>query len=173
MPSLHQSVWIICWNLQIRYLVYSVATASYRLLPLIVLNPAKPVPPKHAIKFQKCFADGVVDVDPITNEVSINQDNLRNDTVTREVLRHPEFEGCVELKRVRDYFLCKYLSYSRYSILTIQSSVNIESESFYAPEVLLPAAIKVMRQKISSIREAVDALKKDTVANNGEDVQMD
>jgi DNA-directed RNA polymerases I and III subunit RPAC1 len=35
------------------------ATASYRLLPHIILNPEKPIPPEHAEKFQKCFAPGV------------------------------------------------------------------------------------------------------------------
>jgi hypothetical protein len=36
--------------------------------------------------------------------------NPRNDTVSREVLRHKEFEGLVELGRVRDFFICGSLS---------------------------------------------------------------
>jgi DNA-directed RNA polymerase I and III subunit RPAC1 len=82
-----------------------VATASYRLLPLIILNPEKPVPAHLATKFQECFSPGVICVDPRTKQVSV--DETRKDTVSREVLRHPEFEGCVELKRVRDFFLCE------------------------------------------------------------------
>jgi hypothetical protein len=73
------------------------ATATYRLLPLVVLNPEKPVPPQHAEKFQKCFSPGVINVDPVTKAVSVNEENLRNESMSREVFRHKEFEGCVEL----------------------------------------------------------------------------
>lgn len=83
------------------------ATASYRILPLVVLNPEKPVPPRFAEKFQKCFSPGVINVDPVTKAVSVNEENLRNENMSREVFRHKEFEGCVELKRVRDFFICE------------------------------------------------------------------
>ncbi|KIM77860.1 hypothetical protein PILCRDRAFT_825076 [Piloderma croceum F 1598] len=128
-----------------------VATASYRILPLIILNPEKPVPAHLATKFQECFAPGVIRVDPRTKRVSVDEKNMRKDTVSREVLRHPEFEGCVELKRVRDFFL-----------------FNIESESFYPPERLFPEAIKVMRGKIATIRKAAEALLADSDALDGE-----
>jgi DNA-directed RNA polymerases I and III subunit RPAC1 len=39
-----------------------------------------------------------------------------------------------------------------------QFKVNIESESAYKPERLLPEAIKVMRNKIATIRMAAQAL---------------
>ena len=84
------------------------ATATYRLLPLVVLNPEKPVPPQYAENFQKCFSPGVIEVDPATKVVSVNVDNLRNESMNREVFRHKEFEGCVELKRVRDFFICEF-----------------------------------------------------------------
>ena len=83
------------------------ATATYRLLPLVILNPEKPVPPQHSEKFQKCFSPGVIEINPITKGVSVNEENLRNETMSREVFRHKEFEGCVELKRVRDFFICE------------------------------------------------------------------
>lgn len=35
--------------------------------------------------------------------------NPRKDTVSREVLRHKEFQDIVKLTRVRDHFICKYL----------------------------------------------------------------
>ncbi|KAK7006745.1 RPOLD domain-containing protein [Favolaschia claudopus] len=108
-----------------------VATASYRLLPNIVIK--KPIPPHLAEKFQKCFSPGVIRIHPRTKAVT--------DTVSREVLRHPEFEGFVELSRVRDFFL-----------------FNIESESAYPPQRLFTEAIAVMRGKISSIRRAAEAL---------------
>lgn len=28
--------------------------------------------------------------------------------MSREVLRHKEFEGCVDLRRIRDWFICTY-----------------------------------------------------------------
>ncbi|KAI0061967.1 hypothetical protein BV25DRAFT_1826267 [Artomyces pyxidatus] len=118
-----------------------VATASYRLLPKIILNPAKPVPPHLAEKFQKCFSPGVIRVHPTTKEVSVDPENVRKDSVSREVLRHPEFEGCVQLARVRDHFI-----------------FNIESEGAYEPQRLLLESVKVMREKISSLRRAAEAL---------------
>ncbi|KIY44185.1 hypothetical protein FISHEDRAFT_51756 [Fistulina hepatica ATCC 64428] len=116
-----------------------VATASYRLLPNIVIK--KPIPRELAYKFQKCFAEGVIDVEPQTKEVSVNPRNLRKDTVSREVLRHPEFDGCVELSRVRDHFI-----------------FNVESESAYEPQWIFPESIKIMRDKIATIRKAVEEL---------------
>jgi DNA-directed RNA polymerase I and III subunit RPAC1 len=82
------------------------ATASYRLLPLVILNPEKPVPPELAEKFKKCFSPGVIRVDPRTKAVSVDSKKMRNETMSREVYRHPEFEGCAQLARVRDHFLC-------------------------------------------------------------------
>ena len=82
------------------------ATATYRLLPHIKIT--KPIPPHLAEKFQKCFSPGVVKIDPRTKEVSIDEDGARKDSVSREVLRHPEFADSVELSRVRDFFICEY-----------------------------------------------------------------
>lgn len=96
----------------IRHSQLFLATATYRLLPLVILNPEKPIPPQHAEKFQKCFSPGVINVDPVTKAVSVNEENLRNESVSREVFRHKEFEGCVEIKRVRDFFICELLSRS-------------------------------------------------------------
>lgn len=89
------------------------ATATYRLHPLIILNPSKPVPPHLAEKFAKCFPKGVIDVSA-DGAVSINERHMRNDTVSREVLRHKEFEGSVELKRIRDWFICMLLLFYPY-----------------------------------------------------------
>ncbi|KAG5636090.1 hypothetical protein H0H81_009138 [Sphagnurus paluster] len=129
-----------------------VATASYRLLPHIIIK--QPIPPHLAEKFQKCFAPGVINIDPRTKAVSVDKYNVRKDTVSREVLRHPEFVDKVELSRVRDHFL-----------------FNIESESAYAPERLLPEAIQIMREKIAILRKAAEALLNADGAADG-DVQM-
>jgi DNA-directed RNA polymerase I and III subunit RPAC1 len=52
--------------------------------------------------------------------------------------------------------------------------VSIESEGPYAPERLLPEAIKVMREKIANIKKAAEALlnTSDGVEESGEDVEM-
>jgi DNA-directed RNA polymerases I and III subunit RPAC1 len=51
--------------------------------------------------------------------------------------------------------------------------VNIESEGPYAPERLLPEAIKVMREKIAKIKKAAEALVDGGEAGGvGEDVDM-
>ena len=136
-----------------------VATASYRLHPLIVLNPARPVPPHLAQKFAACFSPGVVTRGP-AGEVAIDARAMRADSVSREVLRHEEFAGCVELKRIRDWFI-----------------FAVESEGPYAPERLLPEAVAVMRGKIAAIRSAAQALLADADsvadgANGDADVEM-
>ncbi|KAJ7595916.1 DNA-directed RNA polymerase [Mycena floridula] len=116
-----------------------VATASYRLLPHIIIK--KPIPPHLAVKFQKCFSPGVIKVDPHTKAVSVDEKNVRKDSVSREVLRHPEFEGMVELSRVRDHFL-----------------FNVESESAYEPARIFQEAISVMRDKLAKLRKATEEL---------------
>ena len=45
--------------------------------------------------------------------------------------------------------------------------VNVESEGHYAPEKLLPESIKILRQKIATIRSATEQL---LVENEGETV---
>ncbi|KAF9224370.1 hypothetical protein BS17DRAFT_752395 [Gyrodon lividus] len=131
-----------------------VATASYRLLPKIILNPQKPVPPHLADKFQKCFSPGVIRIHPRTKEVSVDEKKARFESMSREVYRHPEFEGCVQLARVRDHFL-----------------FNIESEGFYPPERLLLEAILVMRTKTAALRRAAEALLDGSRGGTG-DVEM-
>ncbi|KDR69741.1 hypothetical protein GALMADRAFT_77215 [Galerina marginata CBS 339.88] len=130
------------------------ATASYRLLPQIKIT--KPIPPSKAEKFQKCFSAGVIRIDGRTREVSVDEQNVRNDIVSREVLRHPEFADSVELSRVRDYFL-----------------FNVESEGPYAPERLLPEAIKVMREKLAIIRQAAEALREKSMSVDNDIVMGD
>lgn len=82
-----------------------VATASYRLLPEITI--LKPITGDAADRFQKCFPEGVVDVVMENGVKTAKVVNARKDTVSREVLRHKEFEDKVRLTRVRDHFICK------------------------------------------------------------------
>jgi DNA-directed RNA polymerase I and III subunit RPAC1 len=85
-----------------------VATASYRLLPHIIIR--QPIPRELQTKFKECFTKGVIEIENDANgEPQCVVKNPRKDTVTREVLRHKEFEGLVELTRIRDHFLCEYI----------------------------------------------------------------
>lgn len=101
-------LFIFLLHLCLEKIIQPKATASYRLHPLIILNPENPVPLHLAKKFASCFSPGVVTVDE-DGEVSIDEKNMRKDSVSREVLRHKEFEGCVQLKRIRDWFICTFL----------------------------------------------------------------
>lgn len=83
-----------------------VSTASYRLLPEITI--LKPITGDDAIKFKNCFPEGVVDIVNKDGVQTAKVINPRKDTVSREVLRHKEFEDKVRLTRVRDHFICKY-----------------------------------------------------------------
>ncbi|KIP05125.1 hypothetical protein PHLGIDRAFT_74755 [Phlebiopsis gigantea 11061_1 CR5-6] len=130
-----------------------VATASYRLHPLIVLNPARPVPAHRAAAFAACFSPGVVTLGA-DGALAIDARAMRADPVSREVLRHDEFAGCVELRRIRDWFL-----------------FAVEAEGPYPPERLLPAAVAVMRRKLAAIRAAAQALLADADAADA-DVEM-
>ena len=82
------------------------ATASYRLLPHIILDDANPVPPHLATRFRDCFSPGAIKVDPRTKKVSVDQRGVRGETMSREVLRHPDLAEYVRLARVRDHFIC-------------------------------------------------------------------
>lgn len=86
-----------------------VATASYRLLPHIDIA-AEGIPKEHRAKFIKCFPEGVIGLRKRKSdgEEEVYVKNPRKDTVSREVLRHKEFEDRVKLGRVRDHFLCEF-----------------------------------------------------------------
>ncbi|KAJ2099405.1 DNA-directed RNA polymerase core subunit rpc40, partial [Coemansia sp. S100] len=104
-----------------------VATASYRLLPEIQI--LEDITGDDAELFRKCFPPGVVEV---VNEGGVKKAkvvNARKDTVSREVLRHKEFEGKVRLTRVRDHFI-----------------FNVESTGAIPPETLVSRALDVLME---------------------------
>ncbi|KAF9434009.1 DNA-directed RNA polymerases I and III subunit RPAC1 [Entomortierella beljakovae] len=115
-----------------------VATASYRLLPEILINGE--IVGENAVKFQKCFPEGVVDVVMENGVKKAKVVNPRKDTVSREVLRHPEFENKVKLTRVRDHFI-----------------FNIESVGSIEPQDLLVQAVQVLMDKCALVKRALQA----------------
>ena len=95
-----------------------VAPASYRLLPTITIT--KPILGEDAEKFARCFPQGVIGFEKVTKKEAAQKGSgyeghegekkavvldAMKDTVSRECLRHEEFEGKVKLGRVRDHFI--------------------------------------------------------------------
>ena len=129
-----------------------------------------PIPQEHQEKFKQCFAPGVIEIE--VDEQGDSQcvvKNPRKDTVSREVLRHPEFQDLVELTRIRDHFLCEFRHL--YLTLFIESRnrvnvnasanarlVNVESVGQYKPEELVPEAIQILLAKITAVEEGLDKL---------------
>jgi hypothetical protein len=95
-----------------------VATASYRLLPDIQI--LRPICGADAEKFQKCFPDGVIGLRLVKQGASSVPEayvkNARLDTMSRECLRHKEFDDKVRLTRVRDHFICKIRWYYKIAV---------------------------------------------------------
>lgn len=107
-----------------------VATASYRLLPVIEITEA--IQGDSAVRFQKCFPLGVIGLN--SNAEAYVQD-ARKDTVLREVLRHAEFDGKVKLGRKRDHFI-----------------FNVESTGAMLPEEIFFKSVRVLKNKAEYLR---------------------
>lgn len=120
-----------------------VATASYRLLPHIDIPDPLAIEPEHIGKFVSSFPPGVIGVrrHKESGREQVFVKNARKDTVSREVLRHKEFEGKVKLGRVRDHFL-----------------FDVESTGCIPADALLPSAIRVLVDKIRTVRQSVERL---------------
>lgn len=106
-----------------------VATATYRLMPTIDI--LEPITGKDAVKFQKCFAPGVVEIE---NDQAVVKDP-RKDTVSREVFRHDEFKGKVKLGRDRLHFI-----------------FNVESSSSMSPEEIFFKLVRILKNKAEYLR---------------------
>ncbi|KAI1006550.1 DNA-directed RNA polymerases I and III subunit [Podosphaera aphanis] len=126
-----------------------VATASYRLMPTIIL--LRPIIGKDAEKFAKCFPKGVIGFETITNEEASQEGSgyeghagekkavvvdAMKDTVSRECLRHEEFEGKVKLGRVRNHFI-----------------FSVESLGQWDSDELFLESIKILRLKCEALKK--------------------
>ncbi|KAL1903062.1 DNA-directed RNA polymerase core subunit rpc40 [Sporothrix stenoceras] len=123
-----------------------VCTASYRLLPII--NITKPIVGADAIKFAKCFPEGVIGLEKVTKKMA-EQDKAyaehvgetratvvdpMRDTVSRECLRHAEFQGKVKLGRRKDHF-----------IYSVESTGQWDSDELFLESVKM---LKIKCQKL-------------------------
>ncbi|KAG0650803.1 DNA-directed RNA polymerases I and III subunit RPAC1 [Hyphodiscus hymeniophilus] len=128
-----------------------VATASYRLLPTITIT--KPILGKDAEKFKNCFPRGVIELEKVTKKESkmvgsgydghegenkaVVKDAF-NDTVSRECLRHAEFEGKVKLGRVRDHFI-----------------FSVESLGQWDSDEMFLEAVKTLKVKCAGLKKSL------------------
>lgn len=128
-----------------------VATASYRLMPTIDI--VRPILGADAVKFAGCFPEGVIGIETVTAEEAAREgsgyegrkgeqkavvrDPMR-DTVSRECLRHEEFQGKVKLGRRRDHFI-----------------FSIESTGQWDSDELFLEAIKMMKLKCAKLEKQV------------------
>jgi len=114
-----------------------VATASYRLLPEIILK--KPVTGEMAHRLKACFPKGVIKVDTVDGEDVARVANCRRDTCSREVLRHPDLKDCVKLTRVKDHFI-----------------FTVESVGALPPNVIFTEAVDILMQKCQTLIKEID-----------------
>jgi len=133
-----------------------VGTATYRLLPKIDI--VKPILGADARKFQKCFPKGVIEIERVTpqdvhsedpayhgregDEKAVVKDPMK-DTVSRECLRHEEFNGKVKLGRVQDHFI-----------------FNVESTGQFPSDLLFLESVKVLKYKAKNLLRALDKYEK-------------
>ncbi|KAK3715062.1 hypothetical protein QZH41_012126, partial [Actinostola sp. cb2023] len=80
-----------------------VATASYRLLPEILIT--KPCEEELAEKLANCFSKGVIKIKKENGVRQAYVADARRDTCSREVLRHDDLKDRVRLARIRDHFI--------------------------------------------------------------------
>ncbi|KJE97859.1 polymerase I polypeptide C [Capsaspora owczarzaki ATCC 30864] len=80
-----------------------VGTASYRLLPEIILT--RPVTGDDAYLLQKCFSPGTIGVRNENGVPTAYVIDARRDTCSREIFRHERLASAVKMRRVRDHFL--------------------------------------------------------------------
>ncbi|PMD31176.1 RBP11-like subunits of RNA polymerase [Hyaloscypha variabilis F] len=128
-----------------------VATASYRLLPTISI--LKPILGKDAEKFARCFPKGVIGLETVTKKEAAKKGSgyeghegekkavvkdAMKDTVSRECLRHEEFEGKVKLGRVRDHFI-----------------FSVESVGQWDSDELFLESVKILKGKCEVLKKSL------------------
>ena len=104
--------------------------ASYRLMPVIELKES--IKGKDALKLQKCFSNGVIGIKKDKAFVI----DARNDTISREVLRHDEFKDKVVLAKDKNYFI-----------------FNLESTGSVDAPVIVKGALSVLKSKLKDVQQ--------------------
>ncbi|VDN84334.1 unnamed protein product [Brugia pahangi] len=107
-----------------------VATASYRLLPQIVLK--KKFSGADARRVKSSFSEGVIEID--ADGVAFVKD-ARSDTCSRNILRHEDLAEYIELSRIKDHFI-----------------FSVESTGALRSAELVVEACKVMEEKCRTLQ---------------------
>ncbi|KAF9764643.1 DNA-directed RNA polymerases I and III subunit RPAC1 [Nosema granulosis] len=114
-----------------------VCPATYRLMPLIEVEN---VYDEEAEKLKKCFSEGVIGIQEENGRKKAVVLNPRLDSMSREVLRHKEFEDRVFLGRKSDHY-----------IFTIESLV-------LDPKYLLKKALEIFKENLLNLKKDVQAV---------------
>ncbi|CAG9540291.1 unnamed protein product [Cercopithifilaria johnstoni] len=107
-----------------------VATASYRLLPQIVLK--RKFNGADAQRVKSSFSEGVIEID--ADGVAVVRD-ARRDTCSRNILRHEDLAEHIELSRIKDHFI-----------------FSVESTGALRSAELVVEACKVMEEKCRTLK---------------------
>lgn len=130
-----------------------VACASYRLLPQITIK--SPITGEDAAKFSECFSPGVIECKELNGVKTATVKNPRYDTVSRECLRHREFDDKVILSRVHDHFICTQLLLSW---LTSSIIVQIETTGFFDPVDTIRQGLYIIAEKCARLKNSLSDL---------------
>lgn len=114
-----------------------VCPATYRLMPLIEIGD---VFDDDAYKLQSCFSKDVIEVREFDGRMKAYVRDARADSMSREALRHKEFEGKVFIGRVANHFL-----------FTINSV-------FLDPLYLLKKALSIFVERSKALEEKVESV---------------
>lgn len=108
-----------------------VCPATYRLMPQIEISD---IYDDEAVKLQSLFKKDVIGIEKVGNRLKAYVKNPRLDFMSREVLRHEEFEGRVYIGRVPNHY-----------IFTIESI-------YIDPVILLRKAISILIDKSKRLK---------------------
>jgi len=115
-----------------------VATAFYRLLPEITID--QEVTGEAAVRLQKCFSPGVVQLWPTEDgKKKAVVVNARNDSCSRNVYRYDDLKDCVTLSKVKDHFI-----------------FTVESVGAMPPQDLFAQACDVLISKCDNFLKELD-----------------
>uniref|UniRef100_A0AC34QJ74 DNA-directed RNA polymerase RpoA/D/Rpb3-type domain-containing protein n=1 Tax=Panagrolaimus sp. JU765 TaxID=591449 RepID=A0AC34QJ74_9BILA len=115
-----------------------VGTASYRLLPEIILKET--ITGERAVRLQKSFSKGVIKLD---DEGTAYVADSRADTLSRNVFRYDDLKDAVEIKRKKNHFI-----------------YSIESTGQYPADEIFTESCKVMLSKLREFRKGLQDLAK-------------
>jgi len=115
-----------------------VATTFYRLLPQITI--IKDVFDNDALRLQKCFSPGVVELEPTEDgRKKAVVVNARYDSCSRNVYRHNDLKECVVLEKIKDHFI-----------------FNVESTGAIKPTEMVPMAMQILIEKCDLYLQEID-----------------